>query len=73
MNITGANNYTMYFENGEEVFPCRCGETHRGADVYTFGHHNCFHNTPLMKMQKIDGIEQAICPDCGELFELEDE
>ena len=60
---TGSNIFTHYFEDGQEVFPCRCGKTHLPG--YEFGHHNCFHETDLLLEDNRDGTYQAICPDCG--------
>ena len=60
---TGSSTITLYFEDGQEVFPCRCGETHQPG--YDFGHHNCFHETDLLLENNRDGSFQVICPDCG--------
>lgn len=58
---------TTFHENGEQVFPCRCGETHRGDyAIYEFGHHNCFHEAPLYHNE--DGY---VCPECGKDFVVE--
>ncbi len=67
---TGSSNYTRYFENEQEVFPCRCGETHRGDyAAYDYGHHNCFHDAGLLPMDPLRGVEpQVICVECGKVF-----
>lgn len=62
---------TIYVENGEQVYPCRCGVTHRGPyAAYDYGHHECFHDTPLIRM----GAEpdHLMCPSCGQTFWVED-
>ena len=61
------NNLTIYIEDGQEVYPCRCGETHRGPyAMYGYGHHNCLHYEPLI----VSEPDQGICPLCGESFML---
>ena len=41
---TGSETPIIYIEDGEQVYPCRCGETHRGPyALYDYGHHTCFH------------------------------
>lgn len=59
---------TQVFEStGEQVYPCRCGETHRGDyALYTFGHHNCFHDAPLMPLD----FGELVCVDCGKVFQV---
>ena len=68
--MTGsAANETIHLENGERVYPCRCGVTHRGPyAAFDYGHHNCFHDKPLLVLPDID----PMCPDCGETFLLEE-
>ena len=52
----------------EQVYPCRCGVIHRGPyGLYDLGHHECFHEVPLLS----PGDGQAICPACGKSFGLE--
>jgi len=59
---TGTNTCISYFENGERVYPCRCGETHRGDYACEdWNHHNCFHDTPLLLIAD----DQAVCGECG--------
>ena len=71
---TGAISNIQWFEldavseQAKRVFSCRCGVTHRGDyAVYDFGHHECFHDSALFRLDD----ESAICPDCGKMFELE--
>lgn len=67
--VTGTSNYTIYIEDGEEVFPCRCGETHRGPYAfYDFMHHNCDHPSPLLLI----ALDQALCGECGYSWEVQD-
>jgi hypothetical protein len=63
---------TRYFdENGDGIYPCRCGETHRGPyGIYDYGHHNCFHTKPLVTIRAEVGY--YCCPDCGLTFFLKD-
>ena len=59
---TSASNHTIWFENGEQVWPCRCGETHRGDyAAYDWIHHNCEHG-PMWVM-----YDEALvrCSGCG--------
>ncbi|MFA7265749.1 MAG: hypothetical protein WC054_05505 [Candidatus Nanopelagicales bacterium] len=66
---TGHSNYTIYIEDGQEVYPCRCGETHRGDyAIYDYGHHNCTHTAPLVN---IDITDVLMCPQCGATFRVE--
>lgn len=61
-----------HFENGEQVFPCRCGVTHRGEyAAYDYGHHNCFHDAPLLFIESADPNEgDAMCPQCGKTWPM---
>lgn len=64
---TGTSNGTLWFEHGEQVYPCRCGETHRGDyAAYEWGHHNCLHEAPLWQI--VD--DHYICAACGADFFL---
>jgi len=59
------NTTSVMGRNGERIYPCRCGQTHRGDyGLYEFGHHNCFHETELLGLPAGKDI-QAICPLCG--------
>lgn len=61
-------NSTIHMEEGEQVYPCRCGTTHRGPyAIYDYGHHNCFHDDPLHLIdEEIPGY--FMCPGCGKTF-----
>ncbi len=63
-------NQTIHVENGEQVYPCRCGETHRGPyGVYDHAHHNCFHDEPLIIVDgDIPGY--LMCGPCGKVFHV---
>ena len=64
MGKTGTSTITL--ENGERVYPCRCGKTHRGDYAgYDFGHHNCLHEEVLLGLPVDKNTIQAICPQCG--------
>ena len=53
----------------KQVYPCRCGEVHRGDyAIYDYGHHACFHDSLLLLIAD----DQALCPDCGKSFGFED-
>lgn len=61
-------NRTQIFEDGQEVFPCRCGVTHKGDYAFEdWNHHNCFHHGPLWVEE---GEDEAMCSQCGEVFDL---
>ena len=71
---TGSTNQTVWLENGVEVWPCGCGETHRGDyGHYDFVHHNCPHddelflNTPFVNQEQ-HLVAQAICILCGQAW-----
>ena len=75
MTKTANRNHTIMLEGNldsgtlERVYPCRCGETHTGEyAIYDWGHHNCFHDSPLVV---IDAPDYLMCPDCGKVFWLE--
>ena len=71
-NVTGDSNITEIYENGERVYPCRCGKTHRGDyALYDFGHHNCLHETNLLGIPIKDNCIQAICPQCGMSWQVD--
>lgn len=56
------------YDNGERVYPCRCGQIHRGDYAeYDFAHHECFHDSPL-----IPNGDQSdfLCADCGKAFHI---
>lgn len=61
---TGASNRTAYFENGEEVYPCPCGETHRGDYAQErWIRHTCRHGDLLWDLSG-DGLG-LMCSECG--------
>jgi len=67
---TSANNPTAHFENGVLVYPCRCGETHRGEyAAYDFGHHECLHDVRLI-LETVAAHPLAICPACGKSWQM---
>jgi len=67
---TGTTTYTRYFEEEQEVFPCRCGETHRGDYAfYDSGHHECFHDGVLWWLD--EAIKHVMCSLCGNTWVIE--
>lgn len=63
---TGSSNITIYIEDGEEVYPCLCGETHRGPYAsYDYGHHTCPHGQELWSMDELGGFRDVLCSQCG--------
>lgn len=70
---TDSASVTFYFDEGEQVYPCRCGETHRGPyGAYDYDHHNCMHDSPLIALDSIDpGVWDGgdfMCGICGKSF-----
>jgi hypothetical protein len=66
---TGSNGVTRVFEDGEEVFPCTCGETHRGEHgVCTYMEHTCLHGEGIVRVHDDIGY----CSQCGRSFEIKD-
>ncbi len=65
---TDTTNYTTFFnEQGEQVFPCRCGETHEGFYACEdYLRHECLHKTDLIDMEH--GL--VICMDCGNTWRV---
>ncbi len=63
-----SNNSTICLDNsGVQIFPCRCGQIHRGEYApFVYAQHDCLHDTDLMLI----GEHQAICPLCGESWKL---
>lgn len=56
------------------ALPCRCGEVHEGHDLYTYGHHNCFHDDDLVRVVIADEDEaewMVLCPLCGKHWYVE--
>jgi hypothetical protein len=61
---TSASNTTVYLENGKKVYPCPCGETHRGDYAfYDWMHHTCGHGDELWDLSD-DGLG-ILCSQCG--------
>lgn len=61
-------------EDGEQVYPCRCGETHTGEfGLHNYMHHNCFHKAPLVDVGAEVGISMIACPLCGQTWEVKKE
>lgn len=76
MSAATSVNSTLYFDfiegKAERIFPCRCGETHRGPyGIYDYGHHNCFHDSPLVRVAPDEEPDYLMCPDCGKSFRAE--
>lgn len=62
---------TLVLEDGQRVYPCWCGETHRGAwAAETWSHHNCLHREPLVTLGPAQelGTIQTVCGLCGKVF-----
>jgi len=59
---TSANQPTIFVEGNKPVFPCRCGQTHRGdyacEDMMK---HECLHNCALIRLT----ADVGYCPLCG--------
>ena len=56
-------------EDGKEVYPCRCGETHRGEYAFhDYMYHNCFHDEPLVDIGGEIGTPMWICPICSKVW-----
>lgn len=71
INYTNANTSTTFIEFGRQVYPCRCGVTHRGDfAAYDFAHHECFHTSQPLKWLD-EQHDQMICGDCGQVFNVE--
>jgi len=73
--VYGSDAETVVIEDGEQVYPCRCGETHRGDyAAYTYHHHNCYHREPLVDIGVPDLPVRSylMCPSCGEVFHVSD-
>ena len=64
------NSMTIHLEDGQQVYPCRCGETHRGEyAMEDFAHHNCLHEEKLLDWSDHGGGERGLlCPQCGQGF-----
>lgn len=62
---TASNNFSLYFQDGKEVFPCRCGEIHENKEDWM--KHQCFHDR-VCRHDQIEGL--GFCTQCGKLIEL---
>ncbi len=63
---TGTSNRTIYLEDGEEVYPCPCGETHRGDyGIYDYIQHTCRHGDELWPMDDEGQGVEVLCSQCG--------
>ena len=64
----GPDTSTFYYEGNERVYPCRCGETHRGPyGFYDWYHHECNHG----KVWVHDEIDATgYCIECGQTILL---
>ncbi len=70
--MTVSASTTIFIEDGEQVYPCRCGETHRGDyGLYDHAHHNCFHDADLVDIGSPDIDGYLMCPECGKVFNVE--
>lgn len=68
--LFASQNESVVVEDGERVYPCRCGQTHRGSHAaYDYAHHNCFHEAPLWPVEEDDG--HFLCSACGMSFLVE--
>lgn len=61
---------TNHFDQfGNEVYPCRCGETHRGDyGFYAYAQHECLHESPLTRLDPFP--HDLMCPECGKTFTI---
>ena len=69
--MTSTSGQAIYIEDGQQVYPCRCGEIHRGDYACEqWNHHECFHRSPLVDISAPDLPLRSylICMDCGEVF-----
>jgi len=69
MNISLQTDY--FVEDGERVYPCRCGETHRGQyAAEERRHHNCFHSEHIIILGPAAAPDeyQGCCITCGATF-----
>lgn len=53
------------------VYPCRCGVSHRGPyAAEDRNHHECFHGSLVLLDPLGNQERQAMCTQCGEVFEI---
>ena len=72
MTITATNNETRYFEEGVEVYPCRCGQTHYASDFDQYLIHNCAHDgeTAVLIGPVDDGWDELRCQCSARVYKL---
>ena len=62
-----AEEATIHMDGSERVYPCRCGETHRGEyGHYDYCHHICFHDAGLFRLAD----DSFVCVECGKPFHV---
>lgn len=67
-NKTGACAFNIFIEDGEQVFPCRCGKMHRGDHaVEDWLMHECLHDDNLIALAP----DFVACPLCGQTWRLD--
>jgi len=62
----------MYLDwaTGEQSWPCRCGQIHRGSSGRVlYQEHNCFHTPPLVRFG--DEYGYVVCGECGTSWNVE--
>jgi len=65
---TASNNPTIFLEGDKQVYPCRCGETHKGDyGFYDWYHHECYHDALVMLFNGV-----AYCVECGKSITIID-
>ena len=69
LKITTTTSHTIHlYAEGNEIFPCRCGETHKGPyAAYDYGHHECFHESHLVQLDPY----YVLCQECGNTWHTE--
>ena len=68
---TDPSSLTQVFEDGERVFPCHCGETHRGPYAFeNWMHHACLHERGFVYYMKDIGFNDVMCDLCGATFPI---
>ena len=72
ITLGNSNTRTDYFEYAHgilaSIYPCRCGEIHRGEYACErFLEHECFHDDVMISQ----GLKEVACGSCGKFFDLE--
>lgn len=72
--VTGSSSWTLHLdEHGEPTYGiCRCGVWHGKEDAYSYGHHECFHEEPLLLLDHSKPYAQLLCGLCGNVFGFEE-